>query len=132
MTHLLDTSAFLAYYFGEPGMDRVRTLLANPEFSVGLCVVSATEFWGSLKAENQESAFENEWAACRELFVLVDVDEPAALKAAELRNAASARLPTVDSLIAACAANSQSVLVHRDPHFEAIPANLLKQEVLEV
>lgn len=131
MTHLLDTSAFLAYYFGEPGMERVRALLAEPDFTVGICVVSATEFWGRLKAENHEQSFASEWSEYRELFELVEIDEPTALLAVELRLAAAGRLPTVDSLIAACAAKNNSILVHRDPHFQAIPANLLHQEFLE-
>jgi len=130
MTHLLDTSAFLAYYFGEPGMERVRAILAEPESTVGICVVSATEFWGRLKAENHEGSFTSEWAEYRELFELVAVDESAALKSVELRAAASGRLPTVNSLIAACASNSNAILVHRDPHFQNIPANLLQQDFL--
>jgi len=130
MTHLLDTSAFLAYYFGESGMKRVQTILADPESTVGICVVSAAEFWGRLKAGNHESSFASEWAEYRELFKLVEVDEAAALKAVELRDASSGRLPTVDSLIAACASNSNAILVHRDPHFQNIPASLLQQDFL--
>ena len=130
MTHLLDTSAFLAYYFGEPGMERVRDLLADPACKVGMCVVSATEVWARLKAENHESSFSAEWTEYRELFELLEVDELVVLKSVELRAAASGRLPTVDSLIAACAANSNAVLVHRDPHFQNIPEPLLRQEVL--
>jgi predicted nucleic acid-binding protein len=35
-----------------------------------------------------------------------------------------------DTLIAAAASLSGSVLVHRDPHFSTIPAELLAQEML--
>lgn len=132
MTHLLDTSAFLAYYFGEPGMDRVRDILADPGSQVGMCVLSATEFWARLRAENHENSFAAEWTEYRELFELVEVDELVALKSAELRAASSERLPTVDSLIAACAAHNNAVLVHRDPHFQNIPKPLLQQEDLQL
>ena len=111
-------------------MERVRDLLADPECKVGMCVVSATEVWARLKAENHASSFSAEWTEYRELFELLEVDEPVVLKSVELRAAASGRLPTVDSLIAACVANSKAVLVHRDPHFQNIPEPLLRQEVL--
>ena len=130
MTHLLDTSAFLAYYFGESGMERVRDILADPECKAGMCVVSATEFWARLKAGNHENSFSAEWTEYRELFELVEVDELVVLKSFELRGASSGRLPTVDSLIAACAANNNAVLVHRDPHFQNIPETHLQQEFL--
>ncbi len=130
ITHLLDTSAFLAYYFGESGMERVRELLAEPGSSIGMCVASATEFWGRLKAENHEDSFSNEWADYRGLFELVEITEATALKSAELRRAAVGRLPTVDALIAACAATHHATLVHRDPHFQNIPESLLHQEFL--
>jgi predicted nucleic acid-binding protein len=35
-----------------------------------------------------------------------------------------------DALIAAAAANRDAVLVHRDPHFDALPAEDLRQEKL--
>lgn len=130
MTHLLDTSAFLAYFFGEAGMESVREILANPEFKVGMCAVSATEFWARLKSENQEASFASEWAEYRELFELAVIDEQVCMKSVELRSLASGRLPTVDSLIAACAANHQAVLIHRDPHFLCIPDSQLRQEYL--
>jgi len=50
--------------------------------------------------------------------------------AIKLRECATDRLPTIDSLIAATAAAHNAVLVHRDPHFTAIPAEMLKQEFL--
>ena len=131
MTHLLDTSAFLAYFFGEPGMERVREILSETESRVGVCIVSASEFWASLKAENRETAFPSEWEEYRQLFELVEVDEMVALKSVELRRASRGRLPTVDSLIAACAMTHGAILVHRDPHFQNIPKQLLKQEFLK-
>jgi predicted nucleic acid-binding protein len=130
MTHLLDTSAFLIYYFGEPGSARLTTLLGRQDTSVALCAVSATEFWARLKAEGFEDSFASEWTTYRKLFELSAVNEQVALKATELREAATQRISTVDSLIAGCAALHNAVLLHRDPHFQSIPENLLKQEFI--
>ena len=43
MTHLLDSSAALANVFGEPGMERVRTLVKDPGAVVGVSVLTLYE-----------------------------------------------------------------------------------------
>lgn len=132
MTHLLDSSAFLAFFFGEPGRDRVTELLANPKLCVGISAVSIPEIWTRLKAEGRESAFDAEWAQHLPLFdVVAVVDDTVARRAVEMKRVARDRLPTVDSLIAATAAVHDAVLVHRDAHFARIPAKWLKQEMLD-
>jgi predicted nucleic acid-binding protein len=114
VTHLLDSSAFFAFFFDEPGRQRVEELLREPAVEMGLSAV-----------------FEQEWEDYLPLFErIVSVDLPLCLKAVELRRAATARLPTTDSLIAAAAVEYDAVLVHRDPHLTSIPSHLLKQELL--
>ena len=54
---------------------------------------------------------------------VVDVTE-------EVRASATAHVAAMDVLIAASASLNNATLVHRDPHFAAIPTNLLNQEVL--
>ena len=61
---------------------------------------------------------------------VVVIDEAIAEFAFELYRATPERLPTLDSLIAAAASSKGAVLVHRDKHFNAIPASLLLQEYL--
>jgi PIN domain len=79
----------------------------------------------------RDAIFEQEWEDYVPRFErIVSVDLPLCLKAVELRRAATARLPTIDSLIAAAAVEYDADLVHRDPHFASIPGHLLKQEVL--
>jgi predicted nucleic acid-binding protein len=74
---------------------------------------------------------DQEWEDYLPLFErVVPVDLPLCLKAVELRRAATARLPTNDSLIAAAAVKHDAVLVHRDPHSIAVPGHLLRQELL--
>ena len=131
MTHLLDSSAFFAFFFDEPGRQRVEELLREPMVDAGLSVLTSVELWARLKAEGHDEAFEQEWEDHLPLFErIISVDFPLCLKAIELRRAATARLHTIDSLIAAAAARHDAVLVHRDPHFLSIPGRLLKQELL--
>ena len=131
MTHLLDSSAFFAFFFDEPGRQRVEELLGEPAVEIGLSVLTSLELWARLRAEGRDAIFEQEWEDYLPLFErIVSVDLPLCLKAVELRRAATARLPTIDSLIAAAAVEYDAVLVHRDPHFTSIPSHLLKQEML--
>ena len=131
MTHLLDSSAFFAFFFDEPGRQRVEELLREPAVKMGLSALTSVEFWARLRAEGRDMVFEQEWEDYLPLFEqIVSVDLSLCLKAIELRRAATSRLPTIDSLIAAAAAEHDAVLVHRDPHFKSIPGHLLKQEIL--
>ena len=61
---------------------------------------------------------------------VVDVTEAVRREAIRLRTGASNHVAAMDVLLAASASLGNATLVHRDPHFAAIPANLLKQEVL--
>ena len=131
MTHLLDSSAFFAFFFGEPGGERVAELFQDPAAEVGISVLSVVELWGRLKAAGREDVCKQEWEDHLPLFVCVVVVDPAVcFKAIELRQAATGRLPTIDSLIAAGAALAGATLVQRDPHFASIPSDLLKQELI--
>ena len=47
-----------------------------------------------------------------------------------LRRASTARIALADLLIAATAAQQEAVLVHRDPHFAALPPGNPRQEHL--
>ena len=61
---------------------------------------------------------------------VVDVDEAVRSEAIRLRTGATAHVSAMDVLIAATASLKHATLLHRDPHFDAIPTNLLKQETL--
>ena len=131
MSYLLDSSALLAYYFAEPGGERVRELLSDDDIDVGISVLTMAEFWSRLRAEGSADAFAEEWSVVSELLtsmhpVTLDVIS----KSIALRSAATGRLPQIDALIAATATSLNAVLVHRDPHFSAVPGDLLQQEVL--
>jgi hypothetical protein len=58
------------------------------------------------------------------------VDEVIRGEAVRLRISATARASAMDTLIAATSSVRGAMLVHRDPHFTAIPTSILKQEML--
>lgn len=131
MTHLLDSSAFLAFFFGEPGEGRVRELLSDGTAELGVSVLTSLEVWARLKAEGRPESFEREWSEHLPLSdAVVAVDADVCRRAVEIRAATRERLPTIDAVIAASASVHDAVLVHRDPHFRAIPARFLKQILL--
>jgi predicted nucleic acid-binding protein len=131
VTYLLDSSAFFAFFFDEPGRQRVEELLREPAIEAELSVLTSVELWARLKAEGRDEAFEQEWEDHLPLFErIIPVDVPLCLKAVEVRRAATARLPTIDSIIAASAIAHDAILIHRDPHFTSVPGHLLKQEAL--
>lgn len=131
LTHLLDTSAWLAHLFKEPGSGQITSLFKEQSNHVGVSVVSLVEVYTRLRAVGREKEFARATEYYGYLFAtFVPVTEPVALRAIKLRDAATSRLPTIDSLIAATAAHQDAILVHRDPHFLAIPDEWVKQLLL--
>jgi len=132
MTHLLDTSALLAHYLAEPGAARVQALFEDETVLAGTSVLVLFEFdmrLHQLGMDDPARAVQlNGYRAL--LHEVVNVDEAVRSKAVGLRISASARVASVDVLIAASASLRNATLVHRDPHFAAIPAQWLKQEFL--
>jgi len=132
MTHLLDTSALLAHYLAEPGAARVQALFEDDTVVAGTSILALFEFELRLHQLGVAAATRaGELSRYRALLnVVVDVDEAVRSEAIRLRIGATAHVAAMDILIAAAASLRGATLVHRDPHFAAIPANLLKQEVL--
>ena len=122
ITHVLDTSAWLAHLFREPGYERVSELLLEPGNQVGVSVLSLVEVQARMRHLNIERRFEEVVTHYRELFAeIVPVSGAIALRAVALRESAAARVPAIDTLIAATAAHHSAALVHRDPHLAALP-----------
>jgi PIN domain nuclease of toxin-antitoxin system len=68
MTHLLDTSAILAYYFEKHGADPVQALLADTKNPPAICCITELEFWARLKSLDADAHFQSDW---RELSTLL-------------------------------------------------------------
>ena len=132
MTHLLDTSALLAHYFAEPGANRVQALFEDEAASPGTSILAVFEFELRLRQLGLDADTRaGELARYRALLDdVVDVNESVRAEAIRLRSGATAHVAAMDILIAATASSNGAILLHRDPHFAAIPASLLRQEVL--
>ncbi|HZM02835.1 MAG TPA: PIN domain-containing protein [Candidatus Saccharimonadales bacterium] len=132
MTHLLETSALLAHYLAEPGAARVQALFEDGAVTTGTSILALFEF--DLRLHHlgmDESTRTTELSRYRALLnEIVNVDEAVRKEGIRLRIRSSNRVPSMDILIAATASLQSATLVHRDPHFAAIPARLLKQETL--
>ncbi len=132
MTHLLDTSALLAHYLAEPGAARVQALFEDDAVVVGTSVLALFEFDLRLHLLGIDGATRaTEVSRYRSLLdKIVDVNETVANEAIRLRIGATTRVSAMDVLISASASLENATLVHRDPHFAAIPNDLLRQEGL--
>ena len=128
MTHLLDSSAWLAHLFGKPGVEQVNQLFEDPRSTIFVSALSLPEVYGRLSALGQADRWEQVWTTYAALFEKVlAADQAVAEEAIRLRAATSQHLPTIDALIAATAAAHRLTLVHRDPHMAAISVPSLKQ-----
>jgi predicted nucleic acid-binding protein len=130
LTHLFDTSALLAFYFDEAGAEDVSVLLAAGREHNAVCCITAIEFWSRLKHLGAADRYGAEWAEIGTMVSALPVNNDVVNRALDIRRAGEQRIPMVDLLIAATAANAGLRLVHRDPHFLVIPGNMLQQQFL--
>lgn len=132
MTHLLDTSALLAHYLGEAGADRVQGLFDDDAIVPGTSILALFEFELRLHQLGVDAVTRSgELSRYRDLLdEVTEVTEAVRIEAIRLRINATTRVAAIDVLIAATASQGNATLVHRDPHFGAIPSNLLRQEIL--
>ncbi len=63
VTHILDTSAWLAHLFEEPGADQISELFKQNDNQVGVSVASLVEAYARLRAVGRAAEFE--WAVDR-------------------------------------------------------------------
>jgi len=127
MTHLLDTSALCAHFLGEPGADEVDKILAARTATV--CVLTWFELRFVLKhlGVSPRDALSAERVYRAVVAESWAVDDTVIESAVTLRETAGDRLPMADAIIAGCAVAHELILVYRDQHFEALPANRLRQ-----
>ena len=132
MTHVLDSSAILADIFGEPGANRVNDLINDPNVIAGVSVLTLFETYTTVLHRTGSDALARQAVATLKtaLSVLAPLSETIVELAMDLRHSATSRIATVDCLIAATAVQHGAVLVHRDPHFGALPTGKPTQEVL--
>lgn len=129
--YLLDTSAWIAHYLGEPGVDEVTALFNDEDIVICVSTVSLIEVYIRLKSLGYPEKWQEVLSDYEPLFArLIPVHKDVALEAINLRAQTPKRLPVADSLIAATAVFENFTLVHRDTHMSDIPAKFGKQLVL--
>lgn len=133
MNHLLDTSAVLAHLRNEAGAEQVQDLFDHEEARVLLCCVSLAELARRLRelGASPGEAWETIDSYLQVVDGVVPVDDSVARESDGILMASPERLPLVDALIASAARSREAVLVHRDAHMRAIPADWVKQLDLE-
>ena len=128
VTHLLDTSAWLAHILAEPEAATITALIADEHVGLGISILSLIEAHARFRAIGRAAEFDEMFESYRPVFERIFiVDEDIALRAITLREVAATRLPAIDSLIAATAAHHHATLVHRDPHFAGLPPESVAQ-----
>ena len=131
LTHILDTSVWIALLLREPEGKLVKGILADPDHYVGISALTLVELHARLREIDRTEEYTDMVDSYRPLFAeILPMDQHVALRANTLREVAQKRIPAIDSMIAATAAVHNAILVHRDPHFRSIPADHLQQLVL--
>lgn len=118
INYLLDTSAILAFMEDEDGADRVEEILTQGNAIIPFPVFLEA-YYISLQ-ERSEAIADRRYALMRQLPVtdIWSTDEPTMLTAARFK--ASFHVSFADALIAAFAVQNKSILVHKDPEFDAL------------
>lgn len=132
VTHVLDTSALLAYYLKENGWEVVHQLIFDATCQPRVSSATWLEFQVRLSDLTNIPA---QRAEVMDLYRAllgqgIPADDAVAARANHLRQIAANRLPNMDALIAATAAEHGAILVHRDPHMAGIPMSAVLQLVL--
>lgn len=127
-TYLLDTSAWIVHIQQEPGWELISNLMRSEEDQVSISALSLVELYARLRSYDQQREFIQVLQDYRDLFTsIIPADESVALQAVALRQVATSRIPTIDSLIAATAAVHDAILVHRDRHFTTLHVDQVRQ-----
>jgi predicted nucleic acid-binding protein len=128
----LDTSALFAHCLEEPGSDTVESILEQFPGQARISAMTWLEFQVRLEEIHPDAKARREILAC--YAELLDDPEPVTKEvvsvAFDIRCQVGPRLPNADAIIAATAKLRAAALVHRDPHFTAIPEKILRQIVL--
>ena len=124
--YVLDTSAIFAFTDNEEGADEVERLLEAArarQCVLDVCAISLMELAYITQREQDEDKAARLIAVVKAWPVAwVYPDEKALLQAAKIK--ATHRLSVADALIAAVAKLSHAILVHKDPEFEALAAEV--------
>jgi predicted nucleic acid-binding protein len=119
----------LAHYLQGPGAERVHEILLQDRARIGVSFLSALEMQAKLTAILQDQAEARRIAGIYvgQLAKGIEVTRKVTDAALRLRLEFPGRLPIIASVIAATAQVHRALLVHREPAFDIIPDDLIKQ-----
>ncbi|HMJ90961.1 MAG TPA: PIN domain-containing protein [Candidatus Acidoferrum sp.] len=122
MTHLLDSTALVAFVLDEPEADAVERLIVGGE--CGVSFATWIELQGRLRSLGLPlPEYEAQFADARALpLATLWADEAVLQRALAVKE--RGYFPFADSLIAATAWAANLILVHKDPHFTALPREI--------
>lgn len=116
--YLLDTSALLTLIEDEPGADRVKEIFRREQ--VILPWVALMEVYYMTLQERDQQEAETRFAMLRHSSaeIIWNTDEATVIRAGKIK--ATNKVSLADSVISSLAIQTQSILVHKDPEYEAL------------
>lgn len=116
--YLLDTSALLTLIEDEPGADRVKEIFRREQ--VILPWVALMEVYYMTLQEHDQQEAETRFAMLRHSSaeIIWNTDEAAVIRAGKIK--ATNKVSFADSVISSLAIQTQSILIHKDPEYEAL------------
>jgi predicted nucleic acid-binding protein len=128
-SHVLDTSALIAFTDNEAGADTVRDLFHRAdkgEIEIFVSFASWMELYYIYLQEQDQSAADQMITDLKRLpLVRVDSDEAMGRIAGDLK--AHHRISFADAWIAALAFSRKAILIHKDPEFDKLSQVLMLQ-----
>jgi len=115
---LLDTSALMTLIEDEAGADRVEQIISQGRAMLPWPVLLEIYYITRQEAGPAEADRRYALASRLNMQLLWDMDEPTVLTAGRLK--AEHRLSFADALIAAFALQTGTMLVHKDPEYDAL------------
>ena len=129
--YTLDTSAIVAYFEDEPGAEQVERILGRAragELEVNASFMTFMELLYRIWNRRGEQAGKAAYLRLKALPVKrVELNERLLVTAARIK--ASHSLSVADAWIAATARTTRSTLVHKDPEFKALGAEIVVLEL---
>lgn len=116
--YLMDTSALLTLIEDEPGADRVKEIFRRGQ--VILPWVALIEVYYMTLQEHDQQEAETRFAMLQHSSaeIIWNMDEATVIRAGKIK--AANKVSFADSVISSLAIQTESILVHKDPEYEAL------------
>jgi predicted nucleic acid-binding protein len=119
---LLDTSALIAFIEDEAGADRVEGILRTEKAIIPWVALLEMDYVTRRRMGEAEASRRYAYVKHFPARILWQMDEPTLLTAARIK--AGFKLSLADAITVAYARQNNAILVHKDPEFEPLEAQL--------